>query len=481
VDIAPYWKTIVDTLHDGLLVIDTEGRIVAVNPAAERLTGYRADELVGRSCRVLGCTGCQVWGRGPGLDWCTLYAKGSVRARRCMITTRDGRSVHVVKNAQVLRDSEGLSIGAVETLTDVSEMIRREEEIAALRQSCRLEEGFHGMIGESPVMRRMFALIESVANSEAPVLVQGPSGSGKELAARAIHESGPRRDKPFIKVNCAALNENLLESELFGHVRGAFTGADRTRVGRFEAAHEGTILLDEIGDIPPATQVRLLRVLEEREIERVGDHRPIPVDVRVITATHRNLDQRVAEGRFRQDLFFRINVFPIHCPALNERTEDIPRLVQHILDRTALRGGRKVLGLAAEAMERMTAYSWPGNVRELRNAIEYAFVLCPDQWIGPEHLPPRVVDGKGAGHSSPPARSGVSSGEPAGMPSEKRALIAALRETGGNRSEAGRILGVSRVTVWKRIKKYGVDVDAVVASAGKGGNAVAPESGNLRD
>lgn len=475
-DIAPYWKTIVDTLHDSLLVIDTEGRIVAANPAAERLTGYREDELVGQSCRLLGCTGCQVLGRGLGTEWCSLYAKGSVRARRCLITTRDGRSVHVVKNAEVLRDPKGHSIGAVETLTDVSEMIRREEEISALRQSCLLEEGFHGMIGESTVMRRMFALIESVANSDAPVLVQGPSGSGKELAARAIHESGPRRDKPFIKVNCAALNENLLESELFGHVRGAFTGADRTRVGRFEAAHGGTILLDEIGDIPPATQVRLLRVLEEREIERVGDHRPIPVDVRLVTATHRNLDRRMAEGRFREDLFFRINVFPIHCPALNERIEDIPPLVQHILDRTALRGDRKVLGLTAEAMERMTAYSWPGNVRELRNAIEYAFVLCPDQWIAPEHLPPRVAEGENAADSPLPGESAASreerSEKPTGMPAEKRKLIAALRETGGNRSKAARILGVSRVTVWKRIKKYGVDVDAAVASASGGGEVV---------
>ena len=222
-------------------------------------------------------------------------------------------------------------------------------------------------------------------------MIHGQSGTGKELVARAIHEESPRNKKPFIKVNCAALNENLLESELFGHEKGAYTGADRTRIGRFEAAHEGTIFLDEIGDIPLSTQVKLLRVLEEKEIERVGDHKPISVDVRIISATNKDLDAMIGEGLFREDLFFRINVFPLNCPSLAERLEDIPPIVQNFIDQNRTKGGKEILGLTPEAMEALLAYPWPGNVRELRNAIEYAFVLCSGDWIGKEHLPPKIA------------------------------------------------------------------------------------------
>ncbi len=297
-DIGQYWKTIVDTLQDGLMVIDVEGNILAANPAAEQLTGYAADELVGSNCRMLNCTGCELYGRGPGKDWCSLFEKGEVRAKKCLITKKNLKAAHVLKNASVLRDSNGNMIGSVETLTDISEVIRQQQEIESLRKSCRLDEGFHGMLGETPAMNHLFELIENVSQTEAPVLISGQSGTGKELVARAIHDTSLRSNKPFIKVNCAALNENLLESELFGHEKGAYTGADRTRIGRFEAAHGGTIFLDEIGDIPLSTQVKLLHVLEEKEIERVGDHRPIRVDVRIISATNKDLDELVAQGFF---------------------------------------------------------------------------------------------------------------------------------------------------------------------------------------
>jgi len=454
-DISRYWKIIVNTLREALLVVDTGGKIIAVNPSAEKLTGYSAGEMVGQSCRILGCTGCKIKGEGLGVHWCGLYAKGEVQAKRCLITTKDGRAVHVIKNAAVLRDNDGNNIGAVETLTDMSEIVRQQEEIAALRRSCQFQGGHYGIIGEAPPMQQLFELIDSVALSEAPVLIQGRSGTGKELIARAIHEAGPRKDKPFIKVNCAALNENLLESELFGHVRGAYTGADKTRIGRFEAAHGGTLLLDEIGDIPPATQVKLLRVLEEKEIERVGDHRPIPVDVRIITATNKNLEDLVSKEIFREDLFFRINVFPIHAPALAERREDIPLIVQNFIDRNGHASGRKILGLTSEAMETLMAYAWPGNVRELRNAVEYAFVLCPAQWIGVEHLPPKITRNESI-HSASPAL-------PSPEQKEKDRLIRTLRQTGGNQSETARRLNVSRVTIWKRIKKHGIDLDTVLS------------------
>lgn len=447
-DIGRYWKTIIDTLRDGVLVVDTQGHIVSANPAAERITGYRMEELENRSCRILNCTGCQIIGEGRAEKWCSLFAVKSIRDKKCMITHKNHRTIHIVKSASVLHDTDGQVIGAVETLTDMSEVMRQQQEIRSLRRTFQLDEGYHGIFGKSQVMQNLFELIENVAQSEAPVLVQGESGTGKEMVARAVHEAGPRKDKPFIKVNCAALNENLLESELFGHVKGAFTGADRSRIGRFEAADGGSILLDEIGDIPPATQVKLLRVLEEKQIERVGDHKPIPVNVRIITATNKDLEARVKQGDFREDLFFRINVFPLDCPPLSRRREDIPAIVQHFIQANSMAGGKKILGVTPEAMDRLMAHDWPGNVRELRNAIEYAFVLCPGGGIAPEHLPSKLASRKTP--AEPPAGAAADEAGP------RQQVLEALKQTGWNRTEAARVLGISRVTLWKRMKKYGL-------------------------
>ncbi len=449
-DITSFWETIVNTLHDGLLVVDSRGTIMNVNPAAEKLTGYHAEELVGQNCRILNCTGCQIYGRGAGKDWCGLFSSMQVRAKRCTITDKSGRALYIMKNASVLKDDNGEVVGAIETLTDISEVVRQEQEIISLRHTCHLDEEFHGMIGHSPPMQTLFELIENVARSDAPVMIHGPSGTGKELAARAVHDAGQRRGKPFIKVNCAALNENLLESELFGHVRGAYTGAERMRIGRFEAAHEGTIFLDEVGDIPPATQVKLLRVLEEKEIERVGDQKPIRVDVRIISATNKNLENLIDRDAFREDLFFRINVFPLNMPPLKARGDDIPLLVQHFITLNNARSAKQIEGLTPGAMDVLLAYPWPGNVRELRNAVEYAFVLCPGGWIEPEHLPQRI-------HAPRMAR------KPADPKTDRQEgkrdrLLEALRASGGNQSQAAERLGVSRVTVWKWIKKFGVDL-----------------------
>jgi transcriptional regulator with GAF, ATPase, and Fis domain len=291
--------------------------------------------------------------------------------------------------------------------------------------------------------------VEQIAPSDTTVLVLGETGTGKELVARAIHEAGPRRDKPFIKVNCAALNENLLESELFGHVKGAYTGADRHRVGRFEAAHEGTIFLDEVGDIPPPIQVKLLRVLEEKEIERVGDHQPIGVDVRILTATNRNLETLTAQGLFRDDLFFRISVFPLQIPPLSGRIDDIPLLVQHFIRHNGLTSGKKIVGMSPAAMAALTNYAWPGNVRELRSAIEYAFVLCKGATIECGHLPPKILQ------PHHPSEHRAARGNRTNL-REREELVRVLRQAAGNQSKAARILGVSRVTIWKRIKKYGI-------------------------
>ncbi len=251
------------------------------------------------------------------------------------------------------------------------------------------------------------------------------------------------------------MNENLLESELFGHVRGAYSGAEKTRIGRFEAAHGGTIFLDEIGDISPTIQVKLLRTLEEKEIEKVGDNHPIKVDVRILSATNKDLESLVSQDRFRDDLYFRINVFPINCPPLKEHVEDIPSLVQNFIRLNNQKSGKTILGMTPEAIEKITAYEWPGNVRELRNAIEYAFVLCSSGGIGVNHLPPKIAG------TSPEC---VELGEKINFPgrgnnsAKKAALIMALRQTRGNRSETARLLGVSRVTVWKQIKRFKIDL-----------------------
>jgi len=298
-------------------------------------------------------------------------------------------------------------------------------------------------------MQNFFELIEKVAMADAPVVITGQSGSGKELVARAIHDLSPRRQGPFIKVKCAALDENLLENGLFGHVKGAFPGAHNTPIGRFEAACGGTIFLDEVGDIPPPTQIKLLRTLEEMEIERVGAHHPIKIDVRIVSATNINLEELIAHGRFREDLYFRINVFPITCPPLCDRTEDIPIIVRQLIQRNNLKTGKNILGATPEAIDKLTAYAWPGNVRELRNAIDCAYALCSSTHIGIEDLPAAI-------------------GRPAKIMDnadlEKRIeLISTLKQTGGNRSEAARILGVSRVTIWKQINKFGIDIHRELA------------------
>ncbi|MCU0585970.1 MAG: sigma-54 dependent transcriptional regulator, partial [Desulfobacterales bacterium] len=283
--------------------------------------------------------------------------------------------------------------------------------------------------------------VDKAAQSDAPVMIYGESGTGKELVAEAIHERGVRRDGPFIRLNCAALNASLLESELFGHIKGAFTGAYRHRQGRFEAADGGDIFLDEIGDISESIQVKLLRVLENKQVERVGDHRPIRVDVRIISATNKNIADLITLKQFREDLFFRINVIPIQLPPLRDRKEDIPLLVQHFIQRLQRSTGKPIGGLTQAALQQFMDYAWPGNIRELKSALEFAFVVAEEGKLDIEHLPPQMSGG--ARNCGPPA---------AENPDEKEALIDALRRTNGNQTRAARLLGVNRVTVWNRMQ-----------------------------
>ncbi|MHC1710536.1 MAG: sigma-54 interaction domain-containing protein [Solidesulfovibrio sp.] len=443
-------KEIVNTMSEGLILVSVDGAIVMVNEALTRMTGYARSELLGCTCRVLHCDGCEMELDAGDGSWCRLFAQKKTRAKRCMIKRKDGSFLPVLKNQSLLRDASGSVLFAVETLTDLTELEGLDRKVEALSRLLGTEEGFHGMIGASPTMRRLFDMLERAAASDAPVILYGESGTGKELAARAIHELGRRRSGPFVQLNCAALSDSLLESELFGHAKGAFTGAYRHRQGRFEAADGGDIFLDEIGDAPSSIQVKLLRVLETKTFERVGETRPIQADVRIVTATNRDLARFVAEGRFREDLYFRINVIPIHLPPLRERLEDLPPLAEHFLCRLAEHAKRPVPAIAPEAMRWMLRYPWPGNVRELKSALEYAFVVTDRGPIESRHLPPALAEPATVSDICPVPTSGKPN-------SERLELIDALRRAEGNRSEAARLLGVSRGTVLNRMRKYGVD------------------------
>ena len=448
-----YWETVIDTMMDGLMVVDPAGVIISINKAMEIITGYSKDELVGQSCSILDCDAC-FGTRAEGHDkYCALFKEGHVTRHKCIVRKKNGKPLYVNKNAAVLRDSDGRVIGGVETLTDLTEVVNKERVISRLRRELSGEDGFYGILGKSPAMLQVFDLISSSAQSEAPVVIYGESGTGKELVASAIHKLGPRHKAPFIKVNCAALSESLLESELFGHVKGAFTGADRTRVGRFEAANGGDIFLDEIGDLPLSTQVKLLRVLQEKEIEKVGDHRPVKIDVRILAATNKDLNRLMEEDRFRQDLYYRIGVIPIILPSLQKRREDIPLLVKTFISRIRLKTDKPITGMTKEALDLLYNYDWPGNVRELINVIEYSFVLCHEGEIMPSHLPPRLT-GKQPRVTLKKGRAVTRQSDD----EERKRIVDALETTGGNQSKAAEILGISRVTLWKRLKAFDIQV-----------------------
>lgn len=446
-----YWKTVVDTIQDGVMIVNTEGRIISINKAFETITGYDQEEVIGQPCSMLGCSACEQIREGGSCHWCIMFERGKLKKQKCTMKRKDGKPVNIVKNASVLEDVDGNVTGAVETLTDITDLIDKEIQIERYKRVFKEEDRFRGMIGASASMQKVFDLISNASMSEAPTIIYGESGTGKELVAKAIHEIGVRKDKPFIKVNCAALNESLLESELFGHVKGAFTGAHKTREGRFEAARDGDIFLDEIGDLPLSTQVKLLRVLEEKVIERVGDNQPINTDVRIISATNQDLKQLVKQGSFREDFYYRINVIPIYVPPLRERIGDIPILASSFFRRLKVKSGKNIKEVSPEALKFLIQYSWPGNVRELKSTFEYAFVSCNGESILPQHLPTELTKGRSADKTEHTASESLEK-------IKKQRLIGALRKSGGNQSEAARILGISRTSVWNQIRKFNISI-----------------------
>jgi PAS domain S-box-containing protein len=474
-DISKHWQDICHAIQEGVFIVSPEGRLVMVNDAMTRLTGYSREELLGQGCPMLGCDACARARKGVRGAWCRLFTGRETGGKRCLVRRKDGSLVPVFKNQSLIRDASGVVIGAVESILDLTELDRLDRRVEELSRLLEEPGSFHGMVGSSPAMARLRDIIEKAARSEAPVLLLGESGTGKELAGRAIHELGGRSAGPFVQLNCAALSETLLESELFGHAKGAFTGAVRARRGRFEEAHGGDIFLDEIGDAPLSIQVKLLRVLENKVIERVGENRPVPVDARLIAATHQDLRALMAAGRFREDFFFRINVIPIELPPLRSRMEDLAPLAAHFLRAIAARTGAQPAAISPEAMRLLMEHLWPGNVRELRSALEYACVLAQGGRIEPGHLPPGIGHapgdelGRGPAKAPQPPQTGQGPEGPGGgeyCARERAELVDALRRAGGNKSQAARLLNVSRLTVHNRMRKHGVDLERRVTHGG---------------
>jgi two-component system, NtrC family, response regulator HydG len=420
-------RALTAAMSEGVVVVGPDLCVRDLNAAAATILGVSAAEILDRNV-------CGFFGKGacPQDTLAETLASGKpiVGFQTTVRLGDDQEGQVVLQTVPVGRGGVALLLG------DVTEVTRLRRE-----SSPRVRLG--RLTGRDAKMQRLYDLIDTVAASDASVLIRGESGTGKELVALALHEGSGRSGGPFVKVNCSALAETLLESELFGHVRGAFTGAVSERRGRFEAAHGGTIFLDEIGDVSPAVQVKLLRVLQERIIERVGDGRPIAVDVRVVSATNRDLESLLASGRIREDFYYRIKVVRLDIPALRERREDIPLLVAELLARHGAPGVK----VTPEAMSRLLRHAWPGNVRELENALEHALVLSRGGDIRSEHLPPEIGAGAASRGLEAVAR---------GSSSERDLILAALTASGWNRTRAARKLGIDRTTLWRKINEHGL-------------------------
>ncbi len=434
--------TILDSLNEGVFTVDRDWHISSFNRAAERLTGIPREQALGARCsEVFRASICE---RNCALNR-TFESGLPVVDAAAHIVSSGGQRIPIRIATALLKNSAGEIIGGVETFQDMTQ-------VEQLRKELRLRYCFEDIIGRSVVMRQLFEVLPQISASPSTVLIEGASGTGKELFARAIHHLSPRKEKSFIAVNCAALPDTLLESELFGFKAGAFTDARKDKPGRFALAHEGTIFLDEIGDISPAMQVRLLRVLQERAIEPLGGIVPIPVDVRVIAATNKNLSELVKQGVFREDLYYRIRVVYLKLPGLAQRREDLPLLVEHLISKFNHLQNKNISGVSDAVMARLMEHDFPGNVRELENIIEQAFVLCGSGTIECRHLPLEL---------RPDTPTAFNSTEPMRLESmEKITIEEALRRHQGNRGSAAAELGINNSTLYRKIKTFKIDVPA---------------------
>ncbi len=432
--------TILDSVNEGVFTVDQNWRITTFNSAAERITGVSRNQAIGSPC-------CEVFRASICETNCALRqtmseGKPMVNAM-AHIVNHEGERIPIRISTALLRDDAGAVIGGVETFQDLTQIEQLQKELES-------RYTFEDIVGRSPAMQRLFDIIPQISASASTVLIEGASGTGKELFARAIHNLSSRRRKRFVAVNCAALPDTLLESELFGHKAGAFTDAKRDKPGRFELAHGGTLFLDEIGDISPAMQVRLLRVLQERQIEPLGGVKAVPVDVRVVAATNQDLAQQVRAGKFRDDLYYRIRVVYLKLPALRQRREDIPLLVNRLIAKFNRLQGKHIEGVSDSVMARLMEYDYPGNVRELENIIEQAFVLCRGGLIECEHIPPEL---------RPSIALDREELRPMSLEAMERFLIReALERRQGNRKEAAGDLGINVSTLYRKTRALGIEI-----------------------
>ena len=430
----PHSDPILDSINEGVFTVDHQWRITTFNSAAERITGVRRQDAVGRQCSdVFRASICE---EACALRRTFSSSKPVVGATASIIGV-NGSRIPIRISTALLRNPDGEVTGGVETFQDLTY-------VEQLRKELESRYTFEDIVGRSPAMQGLFELLPQIAASPSTVLIEGESGTGKELFARAIHHLSPRSKKRFVAVNCAALPDALLESELFGYKAGAFTDAKKDKPGRFAMADGGTIFLDEIGDISPAMQVRLLRVLQERYIEPLGATEPVKVNVRVLAATNRDLSQLVSEGKFREDLFYRIRVVHLRIPSLKERREDVPLLVDHLVARFNRRQEKEIAGISSEVLARLMDHNYPGNVRELENIIEQAFVLCRGTRIEIEHLP---VELRPADAKPGPSMSVLDM-----RTAQRRMIEAALARNHGNRRQTARELGINPSTLYRKLK-----------------------------
>jgi PAS domain S-box-containing protein len=428
--------TIIESIGEGVFTIDLEKRITYFNSAAETITGFPAAEAVGQKCfDIFRADTCE---KQCPLDRSLASGKPELHPRVALIS-KSGSEVPVSMSTSLLKDQRGRIIGGVRIFRDLSELERLRRE---LTRSFTHED----IIGKSPRMREITSFLPDVAESDSAVLIEGPTGSGKELIARALHQLSGRRGGPFIAVNCAALPETLLESELFGYAKGAFTGAVKNKAGRILLANKGTLFLDEIASTSLAFQADLLRVLEDGEFTPLGDTKTVKADFRLVTATNQHLRDLVHEGKFREDLYYRLNVAKISLPPLQERKEDIPLLVDHFIHKFNLIKGKNIEGVSSEVLPFLMDYAFPGNIRELENIIEYSFISCKGATIDMEHLSRDLLESHRK--KMPPLSTAEQE--------EAQKMQVILERHPHNRPEAARVLGMSRTTLWRKITKYGL-------------------------
>ncbi len=434
-------KIILDNLDVGIFTVNRGGLINFFNRAAETISGYDRHQVLGQSCAM-------IFSGERSPDVCLLkdsIASGKTSSsHQGRMTDREGATIPIRANYMALRNEKNVIVGGLATFHDMTLAHQ-------LNRAISNRYTFHDMVGKDPAMQKIFEMVAVVAPSQATVLVEGATGTGKDLLAKVIHSASPRAAKPLVKVNCAAIPENLIESEIFGYVKGAFTGAERDKPGRFSDAEGGTIFLDEIGDLPLPLQAKLLRVLEDREFYPLGSRRTRKVNVRIISATNRQLKDLVDRGLFREDLFYRLNVMRIELPPLWKRRGDLPLLIRHIARNLCAARAAAPPAISKTAMQILLNYHYPGNVRELENILEHALIISREAIIQPDHLPDYVRPDQpsvGAPEPSPPTAAAHNR--------ERQRILAALEKTGGHRRKAAQALGMDRTTLWRKMKKHGI-------------------------